>query len=298
MLRVDQGGRHAVAGYVDVSTGRTLDDPAGNIRAIEDIPVSPGGTSPQWALEAQPSLRGESFASYSRASGRWLPVRPEMVAPDGTHYAYKAPNGPLHLVDAVRLTDRTVANPDDLSPIGYTASGVWLVQGPGSGLWRLDPANQSITQVLAPDPTQTWLWLRGGAIWGANSSGLPGSSPPTALLHFDIRTQAASTWYSESESTVTLAAVDATGAALAVISKGTTARLVIVTGPGQFASSSLPPGTMAQSLAYGARQETDSHGGWIVGSTGIYLFSATSGVRRVGPGSASDIVPAGECLSS
>ena len=299
LLGVDQGGKRGLAGYIDVSSATTLLDPQGNIINIEDKPVPPGGagTSPQWALEAQPTLRGEPFASYSVPLGRWLPARPEMVAPDGMHYAYKAPDGPLHLVDVAHLNDRTIANPTDLSPIGYTAAGVWLVAGAGSGLWLLDSTTASITKVLAPDPSQTWLWLRGDGIWGANSSGLPGSSPSTALLHFDIAARVATTWYSQSGSTVTLAAVDSTGVAAIVISHGTVTTLAAVTGPGQSAALTPPAGTTPQNLVSGARQETDTHGGWILASAGAYLFSAKTGIRRVGPGSTSDIVPAGECLS-
>lgn len=81
-----------------------------------------------------------------------------MVAPDGVHYTYKAPDGPLHLVDAAHLSDRAIANPTDPSPIGYTAAGVWLAEGPGSGLWLLDARRDLGRQFIGA----TWLGARHG----------------------------------------------------------------------------------------------------------------------------------------
>ncbi|HYM96180.1 MAG TPA: hypothetical protein VET26_02665, partial [Candidatus Sulfotelmatobacter sp.] len=275
LLGVDQGGKRQLAGFVDVTSAATVPDPRGNVIDVMDVPVGPGGTSPQWALEAQPTLRGEPFATYARAAQRWLPARPEMVAPDGLHYAYKAPDGPIHLVDAATGADQAIANPNDLNAIGYTSAGVWLVQGAGSGLLLLDRLTGAIGQILAPDPKQSWQWLRGGAIWGFDSSGLPGSAPATTLLHFDLTTRVAMTWYAQSGGTVMLAAVDATGTAAVVTSQGSTTAAVAVPGPGAATALALPVGTSASSLALGARQETDTHGGWIIDSAGVYLFTGS-----------------------
>ncbi|HYM51466.1 MAG TPA: hypothetical protein VET65_12970, partial [Candidatus Limnocylindrales bacterium] len=66
-------------------------------------------------------------------------------------------------------------------------------------------------------------------------------------------------------------------------------------GPGAATALALPVGTSASSLALGARQETDTHGGWIIDSAGVYLFTGSGG-RRVGPGFSTDVIPAGQCL--
>jgi hypothetical protein len=296
VLRVDQSGKRQIAGYLDVTTGATLDDPAGNVVDIADVPVSAGATSPQWALEAQPALRGEPFTSYSPEFQNWLPVRPEMVAPDGLSYAYKSPDGSLHLMNAGARTDHSVANPNDLNPIGYSKDGVWLVQGGGSGLWLLDPPSQTISSVLAPNPAQSWEWFRGGAIWGFNSSGLPGSPPASSVLHFDLATRSVTTWYSQTGATVTLVAVDVAGAAAIVVLQASSAIAVEATAPNKSSPLTLPAGLSAVSLSAGARQETESHGGWIVSPAGVFLFRSTSGLSRIGPGLNFDFVPGGECL--
>jgi hypothetical protein len=292
-LGVDQQGRRILTGYLDVSSGTTIADPAGNVIVVADVAMNPG-TSPQWGLEAQPSLRGEPSASYSLPAGRWLPARPEMVAPDGYHFAYKSPDGSLHLVDAASSADQAVANPNGLDPIGYTKAGVWLIHGgtnDGTGLWLLDPATKAIAPVLPANPKQNWEWLRAGAIWGLDSSGLPGSPPASALVHFDLQSKTAADWYSQPGATVTLAAVDANGAALLLITKGSSGPLVAVTAAGTSVPVAPPAGAVATDL--GGRMATDAHGGWIIG-TGVYLFAGTK-MTRIGPGTAPEVTPAGEC---
>jgi hypothetical protein len=283
---------------LDVTTGAKLFDPAGNLIDVGDLSIpGTGATAPQWALEARPNLKGEAFISYSVVLQTWLPARPEMVAPDGMHYAYMAPDRSIHLVDPKTQTDQVAiaSNPNDLNPIGYSTDGVWLVQGPGPGLWVLDPATKAVTQVRPPSAQEFWGLMRGGAIWGANTGGGVGAPPPSALLHFDLKTHAVTTWYSKPGGTVQLAAVDAIGAAAILVSSGSTTTVFSVTAPGVASTLSLPSGTRPSDLM---PQETDSHGGWIVTPSGIYLFALKSGVQRIGPGSTSDIVPAGECLQS
>ena len=296
MIGVAQGGFAVNAGWVNVTSGAVVPDPRGNLVDVRDVPVGAGGTSPQWGLQAQPSLLGEASGSYSPKLGRWLPARPEMVAPDGRHYAYMAPDGPTHVVDSVSGSDHALAHPADLGPIGYGSAGIWLVQGPGYGLWLLDPATGSASGVLAPDPKQAWLWMWGGAIWGQDSAELPGSPAPTALLHFDLATRSVSTWYAQAGMTVRLAAVDQTGAALVVVGQGESSRALSITGAGQSTPVTLPPGVSADALVGGVRPETDSHGGWIFARSGMFLFTASSDVQRTGPTPTGDIIPAGECL--
>jgi hypothetical protein len=249
-------------------------------------------------LEARPSLRGEPFASYSATLKRWLPARPEMVAPDSRHYAYKAPNGPLHLVNADTGSDQTVTNPNDLAPIGYSRAGVWLVQqhrgNMGTGLWLLDPASMSVTQVLAQKPSESWQWVRGDAIWGYDSDGLLGSPPPTSVLHFDIATRTSASWFSESNGTAQVVAIDI-GRALVVDTMASRSSLLAVHGPQQSAPVTAVGDVTSDVLSFPGWRSTDARGGWLVNRYGVYLFKGVE-VRKVGPGpSQPDIVPAGEC---
>jgi hypothetical protein len=213
-----------------------------------------------------------------------------------THYAYMADDRSIHLVDATTQTDQVAiaSNPNDLNPLGYSADGVWLVQGPGSGLWLLDPVTKAVTQVRPSSPQEFWGLMRGDAIWGANTGGGVGASPPSALLHFDLKTHAVTTWFSKPGGTVQLAAVDSIGAAAIVVSSGSTTTVLSVTAPGEASTVSLPSGTRPSDL--GSSQDTDSHGGWMITPTGIYLFASSVGVRRVGPGVTADIVPSGESM--
>lgn len=296
---MDQNGAHQLAGYVDVTTGAKLFEPLGNEIVVANVPVSAGSTSPQWGLEAQPKLLGEPFVSYSTVLQEWLPARPEMVAPDGIHYAYKAPDRSIHMVAATTQTNQVVlaSNPNDLNPVGYSIDGIWLVQSAGQGLWLIDASTQALTQVRAPSSQESWGLFRGGAIWGANTGGGVGATPPSSLLHFDPKSRTVSTWYSQAGAVVSLAAVDANGFAAVVTSSGSGSveTLVAITAPGQSRILSMPGGVNPIPLLSG-REETDSHGGWVVARSGIFLFDSTSGVRSIGPAVSGDVVPAGECL--
>lgn len=297
VLGVDQKGTRLLAGYVDVATGAEVFEPLGNEIVVANVPVSAASTSPQWGLEAQPKLLGEPFVSWSNPLQGWLPARPEMVAPDGIHYAYRAADRSIHMVAATTQTDQVVlaSNPNDLNPIGYSNDGVWLVQGAGQGLWLIDASTQALIQVRAPSSQEFWNLFRGGAIWGANTGGF-GSAPPSSLLHFDPKSRTVSTWYSQAGAIVSLAAVDANGVAAVVTSSGSGAAdtLVAVTAPGQSRVLSMPGGVDPIPLLSG-REETDSHGGWVVARSGTFLFNSTSGVRSIGAAVSGDVVPAGEC---
>src|SRR6202011_1642811 len=153
-LRTDQGGNREVLGYLSLPSGTTTDDPTDAIVKVADFPVSSNGTVPIWGTSTSPQLFGVGFGTRTSPAGRWLPAPPELVSPDGRHYAYRHANGTLRLA-AVDGSELPVANPNDLAPLAYTISGVVLAQnGPAAnGLWLLDPTTQAVTVITPPTGT-------------------------------------------------------------------------------------------------------------------------------------------------
>jgi hypothetical protein len=94
----------AVPGFLDLSTGRFVSDPAAELTKVPN-------SWDDWRTVATPVLRGFTGITYSRAARRWIPADRLQVSPDGVHYAYPevpSPNVDLHLhvVDLAAGTDR------------------------------------------------------------------------------------------------------------------------------------------------------------------------------------------------
>ena len=148
-------------GFIDTHTGQYTQDGSASVAGL------PGGGSPAIAgKSAQPATPW----SYSASLGRWLPVVPFSVSPDGQSYVWTKllPEGSttnannfqkaeLHRYDVASATDRTLwTYPGSISPFGWDTSGIlvettppinrMIPQGGMPIWWLLDPQTGNATQ--------------------------------------------------------------------------------------------------------------------------------------------------------
>jgi hypothetical protein len=295
-LRVDQGGMREVLGWLSLPSGTTTDDPVNHIIVAGNFPTAGGGSVPIWATDHSPQLYGYGLATYSTAVGRWLPAPPELVSADGLHYAYLHADGTIRLADA-NGGEAIVPNPNKLTPLAYTASGVVLTGSDvaSNGLWLLDPSTHAISSVTPAAGNDDWREVSGGVAWGVDSPGVLGYPAPTKVLKVDLPGGGApSTAYTvPSGDSIGLIAADSQGG-LVIALGGSSPGLVYMSAGGPTSSVPLPAGVSAVSL--GPRHHTDAHGVWFIGQTGIFLFTPGSALQKIAPGTATDIVPAGDCV--
>lgn len=204
--------------------------------------------------------------SYSWTVHRWLPVPPEMVSPDGTHYAYSAPDG-IHDVDLISGVDHTLlsnSTPDQV--VEYDQQGIYVTKDGAYaghlGLWLLDPATRALSQVLPADVA--FDKLGGGAAWyGDSRNDVPS---PGSLYRIDFGTAARRVWFKQPDVWVVHLGTDALGNPM--VGYGDVRNLAQVTlgvmsAPGQVRVIRTGPN---ETMAWIA-SVTDSHGIWFDSNT-------------------------------
>lgn len=211
----------AVVGTVPVTPGLgvrcTLPIQVGGAVATVDLP---SGTVTSYPAPLG-SARGAGYAN-----GRWAPVPPSAVAPDGRSYAYvvntsaapgRPPKADLHVRDQLTGTDRIAWQGDGAGDVaGWTAVGVYVVQEPrgfGLGLTNLlliDPGS-GVARRVGPNPTlpanaptgQLPLfidshWIGTDAAWtafGSQPAPRGGGTGHDTVERMDLGTGRLSTWY-------------------------------------------------------------------------------------------------------
>ena len=289
---VDQGGFRQLLGTITLPAGTIAIDSGHHIIGAN----GPGG-SVIWSTDTSPQLYGNGGATFSRAFGGWLPVQPELVSPDGLHYAY------LHEDGTIRLADNTgheviVANPKKLQPIAYTGGGVVLAtNGPAAnGLWMLDVSSHAITALLAPSGNDDWLAVTGTTAWGRDSPLGLGYAAPTKLLRVALSPGSTPSVIvtAPAGDSIPVMEADATGGVVAVLS-GSAPAVIYVDAAGS--SHSLSGSAVGTLLSRGLpRQHADGHGVWFLTQSGIFLFTASGGLQAVGPALKGDVLPGGDCV--
>ena len=294
-LRVDQGGNREVLGFLSLPAGTTADDTSDAIVKVADFPVSSGVTVPVWGTVTSPQLFGAPLGTYSPSAARWLPAPPEVVAPDGHHYVYVHPNGSLRLAGADG-SELPVPNPNNLTPLAFTSSGVILVQsGPASnGLWLLDSTTQSVSVITPPAGADDWREVTGTIAFGVNSPGVLGAAAPTAVLSAAIDAAAApkTIYTAGAGSSIAFIAADQLGGVLIGVT-GSAPGLVYLNGGVGPVAVAVPSGAVIATI--GPRHHADAHGIWFLGRTGIFLFTPPSTFQQIAAGTTTDVAPGGDC---
>jgi hypothetical protein len=234
--------------------------------------------------------------TYDSAHRRWLPVPAAQVLPDGSAYVYEneLPDGPyeIHQVQVESGADKVVLHmPYDhaYSIVAIQPEGIYVVpvlhrSGAPMGLWLFSSTRATLTAV-AGAADLSWNVIEGGAAWG----GHPGGDD---LERLDLSTGTATTWFRHAfapEPGIGAAygprvvGFDHAGRPLVAFyppvdaSVTPTPEVWLVSSPGQATKLTgfMPPNTVQLGV-------TDSHGTWLVGSDGFYLYTGT-GFRRAAP---------------
>jgi hypothetical protein len=162
------GQQRREVGFIDTHSGQYARDGSASVAGLPG-----GGFGPVAGKPAQPATP----VSYSASLGRWLPVFPASVSPDGRSYVWVkllpegssyGPNNfqkaELHRYDVASSTDRTLwTYPGLINVFAWDASGILLETTPPilAGLpragmpiwWLVDPETGNAgQQAIAPGP--------------------------------------------------------------------------------------------------------------------------------------------------
>jgi hypothetical protein len=248
-----------------------------------------------------PHDQGDSYAG-----GRWLPVLPQWVSPDGRSYAYITfTSGPgtqtstLFVHDVAGGGDRAVwSGPGQAMLDLWAPSGIYwnrmASDRPSNQLWVVDPAHPEGAHAIGPNPPPAtprgsipplmlFGQIAGGAAWAVTASHEPaggsGAIINDELVRMDLRDGSLSTWYQAlTGSEIDLLAFDPAGRALVglahpavevgnVFYPQPVRSLALVTGRGT--SSPVP---MPEPDLEPIDMSTDAHGTWLTGPGSLLLY--------------------------
>jgi hypothetical protein len=286
-----QADESALPGFLDMASGRFVSDRSAG---MVNLGVA---MAPDWRTIATPVLKGFGGISYSWSARRWLPTPWELVAPDGFHYAYPElgqwlSSSPitnveikLHAVDLSAGFDRVISTGPGWGILDYRSDGIYVTKTryysgeSNNGLWRMDPTTGATRQLL-PESATT-LFLGGNAAW---SSDVP--IAPTTLYRYDLKSGTREVWYARPNWVVVLTGTDGAGQPLvSVFARAEAGELWLLSGPNQGVLIHSGDGPWSA----GPR---DSHGTWMIGQTGLWLFQPNGRLTHV---TTAQVQPLGDC---
>jgi hypothetical protein len=293
------GNRSGGAAFVAMPSLAVTYDPAGpgdpfNPSGIPGSALPTGdngyGSDSRWASFED---LGSLGTTYDWILHRWLPVRPQFVSPDGTHYVYTqfGESNRIHIVDIATGSDQVVFQEGRFVATGYERLGVTLVHiGPQitqmgqealepDGVWLLDPTTGHTHQVNAD-----------AKYWGDVSSGFAWRREGSSLLRLDLSTGDVTTWAQWPGLDLRVIGFDIAGHPLV-----DTRPSDIITEPliQEWVAARQNNPTMFLSVTYSAQPTEhgtegfagptaigDEHGVWLEVTWGLYLYSASE-TRKV-----------------
>ena len=221
---------------------------------------------------------------------------------DGSAYVYVREASPtqfrneIHLVNVASGEDRIIYDQGAYDPLAYNADGVYLQHhlsgtDAANGLWLLAPATGSLKAFPAGEHA-TWAAVAWGAAWSYSVDGNRFGS--SSFARMDLATGTITTWFNAGGSaqppepgskSVRIFGFDGPHPLVEVWVDGGTPELWLLNGPGQ--ASRLPDVPLGQGSPPLAT--TDSHGTWLIGTDGVYLYDNLAFRRMTaappGPGS-------------
>jgi hypothetical protein len=244
---------------------------------ITDRPMVPGvysGPQPFPDPAGHPLLPdGEDpiRVSYDWTVGRWLPVSPAWVAPDGASYAWSDRKGALHVDDTLTGRDRRLNGDRVWVVLSFRPEGVYageLTAGATvpSGLWLVNASTGQARQLQSSGP---WEFVAGGAAWAMELRSPAPSAPPWAsypdgrygntLVRLDLASGRTATVYAVSDMLLRLVGVDAQGDPMIMSLRSSVSSMMIVVGPGRLRTTG--SGSWIDAVTDGNRTWfTDSYG--------------------------------------
>jgi hypothetical protein len=196
------GNRAGGAAFIEMPDLSVTPDPSGPTDPFNPQSI-PGNTLPSGGDGYGASADWSSYqnlgslgVTYDWPIHRWLPVRPQLVSKDGTHYAYTefGQANKIHIVDVATASDRVLYAEGRFVATAYDAEGITLVHvGPvinqpvsqpePDGVWMLNPLSGNIRQVTTD-----------AKYWGDVSSGYAWRRDGDRLLRLSLRTGSIETW--------------------------------------------------------------------------------------------------------
>ncbi|HSP09636.1 MAG TPA: hypothetical protein VLU92_08590 [Candidatus Dormibacteraeota bacterium] len=217
------------------------------------------------------------------------------VLPDGSAYVYTREANPtqfrneIHIVSVTTGADRVIYNNDAYHTLSYQTEGIYLyyhLNGTDGdhGLWLLNPTTQSLKAFPGGAPAW-WATVVGGGAWSNSVDGNRFGS--TNFARLDLSTGVVTTWYS----TPSQAQPPEPGSKIvrAIGFDGSLHPLVevwVIGGSPEVWLLSAPShatrlnGLPLLDFIPSSLGVTDSHGTWVVGADGLYLYAGSS-FRRV-----------------
>jgi streptogramin lyase len=238
---------------------------------------------------------------YDRAYGRWLPVGPEAVSPDGGRYAYFPPHegmaSEIRVVDVATGAEKSLQlRPDFWGIIAFTNDGIYLhtaYEGYGPGATLLDPDTGALkvaltdTAVERIDGSTAWVTTWNTADKLPSPAGMGGGS--NQVMKRDLVTGQTTVWlYRPGTQVYVVGAVG--GSPVVNVWDGTQSTQWIVTAPNQ---ARLLEYSFSGSVQLSTRGFiSDSTGLWIGSDDGVYLWTPRTGAVLV---TEQAVTPAGTC---
>ena len=241
---------------------------------------------PSGATHQSPIGLGQytGLPAYDYAVHRWVPTLPPLVAPDGSRYAYNDRSG-LHVVDIRSGTDRVIADSDPASgfeALDFDSAGIYAdrpFEGPGSpgGLWRLDPATGSATEI---ESSKRWRWI--GHRYAFETQPNPtdpvaeqGGQVADTLYRLDLSTGNVEEWLHRRGVQLFGLGLDTRDRPLVAVSIEP-AQIVTVTG--RDTTQPMELGTTI-SFRFNSSFLADETGVWIAADQGVFRYTASEGAR-------------------
>lgn len=243
-------------------------------------------------------VTGHDGRYYDYAISRWVPVPRDWVSHDGLHYATieaTANDFVLHVFALATGKDTPIhlsfqAFSGQPGILDYSADGIYMVSGferLAPGLWLVNPSTGQMRQVSKD--IYPVLSAGNGIMWAqAVNPGDPhpvvtGTSLgvlPDEIDRVDLRSGTRTVWLYDPGKGLRVIGLDSRGLPL-IVEMGSweadvNARLLLVGQPGS--PTSIHKGVIVQSFGDGI---TDSHGTWLGGQAGIYLYTNSGTLLKV-----------------
>lgn len=298
-------------GFITFPAGTFAVDPTGGVS------ISPQGgmvvTDASPKLYNSPLQFGGPF--YDRAEKRWLPASASEVSSDGAFYAYgtfdpqHGDPGRIHIVNVAAATEKVFAAlpPTDdpgFSVAEFNSAGIYLVanqvQRAPAGAWLMNPVTGEIRPLAQVAGV---LAIRDGYAWIRRVDPRDPSPPTTAkgtpsdsVVQVDLATGAETIWFYRPGLLVELQGFDSGGRPVVAVFDVSASTFHfetrLIDGPG------------SQGTVLYAGQQTfngvlgDGNRLWLLGSTGIYLYTADRGLQKVFESDPAKeaIIPVAPCL--
>ncbi|MDQ6746993.1 MAG: hypothetical protein M3010_02640 [Candidatus Dormibacteraeota bacterium] len=258
----------------------------------------PSGTV---TLDGVLSADGSAAAGNSYRDGRWLPVPPGWVSPDGGSYAATAPAVGNSTQQAIVLTNAASGERQEVwrgasrpTIVGWDATGLYFMLQPQTagqsgqsetGLWLTRPSNPGQARRVGPDPTSVAAIsparalftgdakLGGAAAWDTTQA--VGASR-ARVERMDLQSGSVGVWYTAPAGvSVFILGFDRDGhpvLALTESNRSSNKGLMLLTG----ANQTVPIGGGGAGTPRFASAFGDAQGIWVGASGSLWLYRSGS----------------------